>query len=159
MISVEAHGMEASYIPAMNNMSWASLVRASSPPNPGAVKSWLETAAEGHSGFTMGSAKLLTMIGQPLLWVLAKAGKLVVGVALTAGATLLDQLAWLLGQGAALSREVGGYVRTLFQALIAFLGRTIAAGTDITAAFLRWTLALLFDALVTVAKRAVELRR
>ena len=100
------------------------------------------------------------MIGRALNWLLAKAGKLVmggVGVALTASATVLDQLAWLLGQAASMSKEIGGQIKGLIGTIFSFLGRTLAGVIDVTVAFVRWVLELLFQSLRTVAMRALAM--
>jgi hypothetical protein len=80
-----------------------------------------------------------------------------VGLALTAGATVLDQLAWLLGHAAQLSRDLGSQLKTLIGAIFRFLGRKIVGATEVTVAFLRWVLALLFESLRAVALRALAL--
>ncbi len=163
LVSVDAHLMPPSYIPGVRDRSWADLGHGGASPNEGRqVQSWLERAAEGQGGFVMGSARLLSMIGRALAWLLAKAGMLVlggVGVALAVGATVLDQLAWMLGQAAQLSKEVGLQVRSLIGAIFSFLGRKAVQGVDVTVAFLRWLLELLFSSLRTMAERALALIR
>ena len=163
LISVGAHSMEPSYIPGVAGQTWGSLARSALSANESAqVTGWLEQAAQGGSPMLMGSAQLLSMIGRVLKWLLAKAGMLVmgaVGVTLTVGATLLDQLAWLLSRGVSASKELAGYVTTLIGAIFRFLGRTVSAATDITMAFLRWVLDLLFSSLSSVATQALALVR
>ena len=161
LISFGAHGMEPIYIPGVRDHSWATLghggVGADADQR---VRSWLEQAADGQGAFAMGSATLLSMIGRALRWLLARAGQAVmggIGVAVTASATLLDQLAWLLGRAAQLSKEVVGYVKGLIGAIFGFLGRKIAGTADVTTAFLRWMLELLFTSLRAVAVRALAL--
>ena len=163
LMSIDAHLMPPSYLPGVHDQSWATLGHGGAPVNDGQqVKGWLERAADGKGGFVMGSAKLLSMIGRALAWLMAKAGKLVmggVGVALTAGATVLDQLAWMLGQAAQLSKDVGLHVKGLIGAIFSFLGRTAVQTADVTVAFLRWVLALLFSALRVMAERALSALR
>ena len=163
LMSIDAHLMPPSYLPGVHDQSWATLGHGGAPVNDGQqVKGWLERAADGKGGFVMGSAKLLSMIGRALAWLMAKAGKLVmggVGVALTAGATVLDQLAWMLGQAAQLSKDVGLHVKGLIGAIFSFLGRTAVQTADVTVAFLRWVLALLFSALRVMAERALSMIR
>jgi triacylglycerol lipase len=163
LISVDAHLMPPSYLPGVQGRSWHDLRSANAQAgNSQQVKNWLEQAAEGRGGFLMGSAKLLSMIGRALTWLLAKAGKLVmggVGVALAGGATLLDQLAWLLTQAAQLSKEVGVQIKGLIGAIFSFLGRKALQGIDVTVAFLRWVLELLFSSLRSLGERALALIR
>ncbi len=163
LMSIDAHLMPPSYLPGVHDQSWATLGHGGAPANDGQqVKGWLERAADGKGGFVMGSAKLLSMIGRALAWLMAKAGKLVkggVGVAQTAGATVLDQLAWMLGQAAQLSKDVGLHVKGLIGAIFSFLGRTAVQTADVTVAFLRWVLALLFSALRVMAERALSMIR
>ena len=163
LVSIDAHLMPPSYIPGVQDKSWGDLGHAGDrADNSRQVKGWLERAADGQGGFTMGSAKLLSMIGRALAWLLAKAGKLVmggVGMALAASATVLDQLAWLLGQAAQLSKEIGLQVKALIGAIFGFLGRKATQTTDVTVAFLRWVLELLMGSLRTMAQRALALIR
>ena len=107
----------------------------------------------------MGSAKALGMIGRALRWILKQAGKLLVGVfgtVLTVGASLVDQLAWLLGKAADLSKELGGHVKTLVMAIMKFLGKSVKAIAEASVAFLRWVLELLFGTLRNTAERALQ---
>ena len=162
LISVGAHSMKNSYGAGVAEHSWATLGHGGGPAADESqrVKSWLENAAEGQGGVAMGSATLLTMIGRALKWLMAQAGKLVmggIGTALTASATVLDQLAWLLGRAAGLSREIGGHVKSLIGAIFSYLGRKTMAVTEVTVAFVRWVLELLFQSLRTVAHRALAL--
>ena len=78
-------------------------------------------------------------------------------IALTAGATVLDQLAWLLGHAAQLSKDIGSQLKNLIGAIFSFLGRKVVGAADVTVAFLRWVLALLFESLRAVALRALAL--
>ncbi len=162
LISVGAHSMRNSYGKGVANHSWSTLGHGGggAPDESARVKSWLQGAAEGQGGLAMGSATLLTMIGRALKWLIAKTGKLVmgtIGVTLTATATVLDQLAWLLSQAASISKEIGGHVRSLIDSIFKFLGRKMIGATDVTVAFLRWVLELLFQSLRTVAHRALAL--
>jgi len=161
LISVGAHSMEGSYIPGVTNRDWSGLARGDNGADESArAKSWLEQAAEGKSSVLKGSARALTMIGSALRWLLARARDLLVGaigVTLTAGATVLDQLAWLLSKGAQLSKELAGGVKTLVGAIFRFLGRAVSATVSITVTFLRWVLDLLFTSLRAVAVRALAI--
>lgn len=160
LINVAAHNMKRSYIPGVRDHSWATLADASRADEEQNVKSWLEQAAEGKGSILMGSASALTMIGKGLRWLLARLKDLLVGaigVTLSVSATLLDQLAWLLAKGAAVSKEVAGQVTGLMKAIFRFLGRVTLAVTDLTVGFLRWVLDLLFTSVRTVAERAVAL--
>ncbi len=159
LVSIDAHLMPPSYIPGVHDRSWANLGHGGTPANEAQqVKGWLERAAEGKGGFVMGSARLLSMIGRALAWLMAQAGKLVmgsIGVAVAASATVLDQLAWMLGQAAQLSKEVGIQIKGLIGAIFSFLGRKAVQTANVTAAFLRWVLELLFSSLRTLAQRAL----
>lgn len=159
LVGVAHHVMTTGYAPFIDNdLSWKALVDMGSGPVRNDVKSWLEHAAEGKGSMLMGSASLLTMIGRALVWVLQKtAGMLANAVSLgvTISATVLDQVAYLLSTGARLSIEVAGYIKTIIGAIFRFLGRTLSAGTDITMAFLRWVLDLLFTAVANAARAAL----
>jgi hypothetical protein len=161
LVSADAHSMEDSYQKAVASLGWNELINASRPraDESRVVKTWLERAAEGQGGMVMGSAKLLSMIGRALSWLLASAGKLVVNglsASITAGLTLLDQLAWLLTEAAHVSKEFGIALGALIGAIFSFLGRKVVQASQITAAFVRWVLDLLFSALRATASRAVD---
>ncbi len=161
LVSPGAHSMDSSYLAAVREHSWSSLAAGDASPDEGQqVQNWLERAADGHGSFLMGSATLLSMIGRALAWLMAKSGKLVmggVGLTLTVGATVLDQIAWLLSRAAQLSKEMAGHVKTLIGAIFRFLGRKIGEAVDVTVAFLRWLLQTLFSSLRAVGQRALSL--
>lgn len=107
----------------------------------------------------MGSAKLIDMIGRVLTYLLKAAGKVIggaVGLAFAVGVTILDQIAWLLNQAVHASVELGRGITTLVGMIFKFLGRTVIQGTQITVAFLRWVLELLFSALRSAAHLALS---
>ncbi len=163
LISASAHSMKLSYSPGVAGQSWAGLSHGAGPAADEAqrVKTWLSGAAAGHGGVAMGSASLLAMIGRALKWLLGRAGTLVmgqVGAASIAGVTLLDQLAWMLGQAANLSKEIGRHIGSLIASIFSFLGRTWTGIPDISVAFVRWVLELLFESLRGVAHRALALQ-
>ena len=164
LINADAHGMENSYLASMGAFNdWDAMRTAATTRADEAaqVKNWLQHAAEGRGGLLMGSANLLSMIGRALGWLMKQIGKLLlnaVGGALVAGATVLDQLAWALTQGASLSKEVGLQVKTVMAAIFAFLGRKTQQVAEVTVAFLRWVLGLLYNAVRTLAERALSRR-
>jgi hypothetical protein len=156
-ISFAGHKMAASYVPGVAGKSWTNLRVAG--PSEQAVKGWLEQAADGQSGFVMGSARLLDMIGRALAWILKAAGTVVkgtLGVGLAGAFTVLDQIAWLLTKAAQLSAEVGRGLTTLIGMIFSFLGRKAVEGVKVTTAFLRWLLATLFATLRAAAHRALS---
>lgn len=155
-ISFAGHSMVDSYIPGVAGKDWTHL-RVNAPDDR-QVKGWLESAAQGSGGLVMGSARLVDMIGRALAYLLKSAGTLAgktLGVALAGQMTVLDQIAWLLTQAAQASAEIGRGLATLVGLIFRFLGRTVAQGVEITAAFLRWVLNLLFTSLRTAAHRAL----
>lgn len=158
LINPDAHGMAESYIPGVDGKAWNNLLMPAEPGWDGKAKAWLEHSVLSGNGFVMGSAKLLIMIGQALFWILKKSKDILigaVGTALAVGATIIDQLAWLLGRAADLSKEIAGYVTKLIAAIFRFLGRTASSTVSITITFLRWVLDLLFTALSAGAVRAL----
>ena len=66
------------------------------------------------------------------------------------------QVAWLLTQAARISAEMGRGLATLVGMIFRFLGRAVPAGAQITTAFLRWVLDLLYTSVRTVAHRALS---
>ncbi|MGH7471554.1 MAG: lipase family protein, partial [Longimicrobiales bacterium] len=162
LISIAAHNMAGSYIPGVGDTSWRALKSAGSAPGWDVnLISWLESTPAGDSSFVMGSAKLLVMIGRALQWLLGRVKDVLlgaIGTALAVGATCLDQIAWLLSRGAQVSVEIAGYVRGLIAAIFRFLGRVLRATENLTTAFLRWVLNLLFNTLSGAATRALSFR-
>lgn len=162
LVNADAHSMENSYVPMINHFAgWGDLRSAAAERADEAaqVKSWLEMAADGRGGFLMGSASLLSMIGRALGWLLKQTGRLMfnaVGAGLVAGVSMLDQLAWSLTQGAQVSMEMGRHVKTLIGAIWAFLGRKMVQVAEVTVAFLRWVLELLFSSLRALVERALS---
>ncbi len=123
------------------------------------MDSWLEAAASGKGSFLMGSATLLSMIGRALAWLVRKAAWAIgsaLGSGVTAGLTLLDQLSWLLGQAAQISKDVAAHVKGLMSAIFRFMGRKAVATVDVTTAFIRWMLATLVSTLSAIARRAMN---
>jgi hypothetical protein len=158
LINKDAHNMEKSYCPAVEHLNWQHLASNANANEEAEVKSWLEHAAQNQNGFIQGSAKLLSMIQRALMWILKKAGQLLVGAVgtvLTVGVSVLDQLAWMLSRATHFSIEFAGFVSVLVQAIFKFLGKTISTTTSITAMFLRWVLDLLFSNISAVAVNAV----
>jgi len=156
-ISPSGHFMLDSYLPGVAGKTWGNLSVRNADERE--VKGFLENAAQGSNGFFMGSAKLLDMIGRALAYMLKVAGeacKGAPGLAFTAGFTILDQVAWLLTQAARISAEMGRGLATLVGMIFRFLGRAVPAGAQITTAFLRWVLDLLYTSVRTVAHRALS---
>ena len=155
-ISFAGHSMIKSYIPGVAGKDWGGL----NDPGTSAfdIAAWLNHAAQGHGGFLMGSARLLGLIAEALSWLMKSAGSLLLGsinLQLTAGLTLLDQIAWLLSRAAHLSAQIGLHVKALVSAICRFLGRKTLEVGDVTASFLRWLLGLLFSSLRAAAQRAL----
>jgi hypothetical protein len=162
LINADAHGMKESYIPSVEGKAWHDLVIPTEPNWEANAKAWLEQSAISGSGFLMGSAKLLVMIGRALFWILKKSKDVLiqaVGTNLAVGATIIDQLAWLLSRAVDLSKEIAGYVKTIIAAIFRFLGRVVSATVSITTEFLRWVLNLLFTNLSSLAVNAIAVVR
>ena len=161
LINSDAHAMDDSYGSAVGSATWDTLRRGAveRADRSAQIKGWLETAAQGSGSFVMGSARLLDMIGRALAWMAAKAGKLVVAgisIGVVSAFTVLDQLAWLLTQAAHLQQEMRAHLRGLVGAILGFLGRKVGQSGDVTVAFLRWLLGLLFSTLRSAAQRAAD---
>jgi hypothetical protein len=159
LINVDAHSMEPSYIPGVEGKSWHDLSVSGEPSSDKKVKDWLNTSANNGGGFMMGSTYLLGMIGEALLWIIRNIKNALVGVIginFTVGATIVDQLAWLIYRGVDISTEISGYVKTLIGAIFRFLGRVTNKAESLTMAFIRWVLNLLFTTLSTLAVSALS---
>jgi triacylglycerol lipase len=157
-ISFAGHMMAKSYVPGVAGKSWEHLhVDQANDREAGGM---LERAAEGSGAFVMGSARLLDMIGRALAYMLKAAGVVVkgtLGVGLAGAFTILDQIAWLLTKAAQISAEMGRGLATLVGMIFRFLGRKAVDGAQMTTAFLRWLLELLFTSLRAAAHRALSI--
>jgi len=162
LLNADAHSMENSYRTCMAQFSnWGDLRSAVArrADEAAQVKSWLEGAAQGRGSFLMGSASLLSMIGRALGWLLKSTGKLMlnaVGASLVSQVTVLDHLAWALTTGARVYKEVADYLKTLIKAIWGYLGRKTVQVADVTMAFMRWVLELLFSSVRNLASRALS---
>jgi hypothetical protein len=161
IVGIDHHLMGPTYVRRPRTRVGAGLRAAAVNPNAEAeVRNWLQRAADNSgNGLLMGSASLLTMIGRALGWILVQAGKLVantLSAAATGGLTLLDRLAWMITEGARVSAELAGYTLTLLRAIFRFLGRVANTAAEITTAFLRWVLNLLFTTVSTAARAALD---
>jgi triacylglycerol lipase len=156
-VGFAGHKMAVSYAPGVAGKAWSDLRVAA--PGEREVKGWLENAAAGYGGAIMGGAKLLDMIGRALAYLVKLAGKLAVGtvgLGFAAGMTVIDQVAWLLTKAAQISAEMSTGLLMLVGMIFKFLGRTLVQGMQITTAFLRWVLDLLFSSLRSAAHRALS---
>lgn len=158
-ISVGAHSMAESYIPGVGDAGWLALERASGSAGDLDARSWLDQVADGGGVILPFGARALQMIGKALVWVLKQVRSLLlgtVGLALTAGMTVLDQLAWLLSRGAQLTLDMSRYVGTVIASIFRFMGRAAITGASLTMQFIRWVLDLLFGTLSRVAGAALS---
>jgi triacylglycerol lipase len=156
-VSFAAHYVEESYVEGVKNKAWGDL-HVNAPTNA-EVKAWLDN---GTPGAIPGSAKLLDWIGRAITSILGAAGQVVAGAAsvvFTGAMTILDRLAWMLNNARAVSLEIGHGVQMLIGMIFKFLGRTAMTGVQITTAFLRWVLDLLFTAVRAAAHRALAMIR
>lgn len=159
-ISKQAHSMTESYIPGVGGASWGELERGSAQARDAEVRSWLDRVADGGGLILPFGASALQMIGRALSWILRQVRDALVadfGLTLAAGMTILDQFAWLLSKGTTLALDMGRYIGAMIGAIMRFLGRTAAAGTQLTFLFVRWVLGMLYQTLAATARGAVRL--
>jgi pimeloyl-ACP methyl ester carboxylesterase len=152
-----AHFMSPSYISGVANKSWENL--KVKKPDDRTIQSWID--AGGFSA-TLGSGKYLELIGLVMNKLLRDAGMVLKGSLGLAGigiVTVLDTLSCMLSQAAQVSAEMGRGVQMLIGMIFKFLGRTAVTGAQLTAAFLRWVLDLMFNAVRNVAVRALSMIR
>ena len=70
--------------------------------------------------------------------------------------TVVDQVAWILHQGAQHVETMKERVTSLMSRILQFLGRAVAVVKDLTVSFIRWVLLLLFSFLSNSVQRAVD---
>lgn len=151
MLFYESHFM-ANYVEAVAGATWDSLAAEPVDPLAADVRTWLNSAG---SGGLMFSATTLWMISRALQWLIGEIVVGVVGVTLAGAATMLDKLAWIIATGAAAAREFADYAVSLMRRIMAWMGRTVAAGVNLTVAFVRWVLSMLFSIVGSMARRAI----
>ncbi|TBU92767.1 lipase family protein [Phytopseudomonas dryadis] len=148
-----AHKMD-NYMASIGDSAWAGLYRNPEPPLARDIDIWLESASYGG---TMHSATTLWMISRAMQYLLKKAANVVIGSVITAGMTILDQIAGILVQGAQICKDISDSLRNLIAKIFNFLGRAVPSTADITTAFLRWVLDLLARTVVNMARQAMQL--
>jgi triacylglycerol lipase len=151
-VVAEAHLMD-NYRKSIGQAGWSGLARPVTEPLDRDMRAWFE-ATNQHP--LMFSANALWAITAALGWLVQEVLVRVVGTTFALGATLLDQLAWLLWQGALASRSIAAHAATLMQRILHFLGRGLQAGVNLSVAFVRWVLDLLLGAVTTGAFRALS---
>lgn len=137
---------------------WSALPTALPDVSDSGVEAWLESAAQG-SGIRMMSGHALLMITQAPKWLLKQSAQVIgagLGTTLMVGATLLDQMAWLLGRGIEFSKMLVERGVALMRAVLAFLGRAGTTAVEMSTGFIRWVLEMLFSTVKSVAWRAVS---
>ncbi|MBX7259921.1 MAG: lipase family protein [Candidatus Hydrogenedentes bacterium] len=122
------------------------------------VRLWLDS----------GDRSVLSHYGGNILWFLGKALLQLLRVALSvestglqvlvsAGFTLVDSIAWLLGRAALLKKEVGTMLERILKALMTALGRSIEGIQDVTVAVLRFSIGLLLGSISNQVTRAIAI--
>lgn len=161
-ITAGAHSSETSYLPGVTGKSWAQLRgNGQQTLTDRQIREWLGRAAQGGGILSFG-ARTAELIGIALDWILRQAAQVVlVGVqgVVTGGLTVLDQLAWLLERGAALSARVAGYVESLISVIFRFLGRTVRTGVSLTQQFIQWVLETMLSTLRAMVRAAIRAAR
>lgn len=144
-----AHAMKG-YIGSVSNKQWVDLkVKAPQMDWDGEIETWL--GSKSVLSFTFNTMK---MINNAIIYILKKIVGLGMNVlfgGVTAGLTLLDQLAMILERGARVSREVSGFVMSLLQKILSMLGHVVGAVTDLTLDFVRFVLTTLSRRLYQLA--------
>lgn len=149
LIAIDAHYMSA-YAPAVGSHSWRALQAASNDVDSRlSVDHWLDRAAQNVS-FPGSSIAFYAL--ERALRLLLQAAAAVIGTTAVAAATLLDRLATLLHRAAMLSLELGERVMGLLSYVLRFTGRTLAAGVQLTTAFIAWVLGMLIRPLAAAAQ-------
>lgn len=155
LVCLDAHLMPQ-YRRSVGESSWHSLpVLQSDLGSFEQAEAWLKDANAAGGASIMLSATALRWILSALDWILKRIGR-GVGLALLGGATIIDTLAQLLYTGVLQSVQLAMMIRNLVGAILSFLGRTVAATTSITAAFVEYVLGLLFHFISNIAKRAAD---
>lgn len=152
-ISVSAHFMD-NYGPAVEKADWRGLLMASSEaPTTRSVDEWLSVA--GGAAIIPGSTIALYALNRALEGILSLAEKFF-GLALFGFMTVMDRLVYMLEQSMRISDEMGYLLKRFVKTVMRFLGRATATVSEITRAFLRYVLELLFRAIAATARQALS---
>lgn len=152
-ISVSSHLME-NYGPAVKDADWRGLAMMSSEaPTTRSVDEWLSVAS--RAAIMPGSTVALYALNKALDGILSLAEKFF-GLALFGFMTVMDKLAYMLEQSVRVSQEMGYLLKTFVETVMRFLGRATATVSEITRAFLRYVLELLFRAIAATARQALS---
>lgn len=144
------------YAASVGGYTWSSLpAMAADPFSLNDTEAWLKSAAQDGGRVKMMSASALWMLVASLNWILQRV-RVHLGLRLLSTATVLDRLALILHLGLAATLALAESIRDLMLATMRFLGRTVERGVDLTVAFIRWVLGLLFGVLANSAQLALE---
>jgi triacylglycerol lipase len=154
LISLAAHDM-ANYKTSVGAGGWSGvpIMRDTGFDSMEQAAGWLDSA--GSLSGSMLSGRILRMIMSALSWILRKVGHLT-GYAILGGSTIVDYIARLLYSGVLVNVEISYLIGRLMAAALSFVGRTAVAGANMTVAFFRYVLDLLFRMVSTMASRAID---
>ncbi|MEK1939477.1 MAG: lipase family protein [Pseudomonas sp.] len=148
----DAHKME-NYLKSIGDASWTGLRRVQQTTLERDVQAWLKNS---NGSVLMLSATSLMMISKAMQYLIAKAVGVAAGTVVTAGMTVLDQIAGLLISGANACKAIGDSLSSLIVQIFRFLGRPLPSAANLTVAFLRWVLELLSTTVINLARRAID---
>ncbi len=148
----DAHKM-GNYRTSIGDASWSGLRRVQQTTLERDVQAWLKNA---NGSVLMLSATSLMMISKAMQYLIAKAVGVAAGTVVTAGMTVLDQIAGLLITGANACKAIGDSLSSLIVQIFRFLGRPLPSAANLTVAFLRWVLELLSTTVINLARRAID---
>jgi hypothetical protein len=141
-IDPKAHRMVKSYAELIKvrsaerkEDSWSALEDNSwVPPTEKALRKWL--VSDTVMSFTVNT---LNMLGEAISWVFGKifaALGISMQFVVSAGVTLLDQLAYVLHRGLKAGQELGGIVVQFISKILRLLGRKVEVGMDVSVVFI-----------------------
>ena len=151
-VAPAAHLMD-NYIASIAAAGWGGLSQPAAGSLDDDVRAWLDSAAPRSP---LLSASTFWAITDALGWIIRHIHSCVVGTVFVVGATLLDRLAWILWQGALASRAVAADATVLMRRILQFLGRGAQSPVNLSVAFVRWVLDLLFSAVTSAAALALS---
>ena len=163
LIKFSAHSMENSYLPATAGLQWSNLSATTNNRTAGEMaEAWLKAVANGREGIVPGGAFAFSMLGHALRWIIDQSIDIItatVGTAFIGLVSVLDGLAILLERAAQITARMSMYVTTLVGAIMRFAGMAAQKGVELTTAFIRWALKILFAPIRMMAQQATHLLR
>ena len=153
LFSIDAHDMKL-YTRLVEGQTWNQLASAApGVENMRSVDYWIGKAKQQVNFW--GSSVVFWALGMALKGMLRVAYRSL-GLGVLIGATVIDQVAWLLSRAAELSRELGEQIAEWLSVAMRWVGKAATTTAQVTYEMLRYALELMFRPLAMLARAAAD---